>query len=578
MVASSYPSQRSSRRVAGLHPAAEPSVSATKPPPPRFETRPARGIKRTRNHLGGPKDPPLVKRQKSELAEQLQPNDVVHRKVAVSDDSFAAELKPPKYLPASNLARIAHSEPENDVVGTRRKTRRSKQEPIEDVGTIAQPRDVEGDKRNLRSQDRGSRFRSDLALFFPAYEEMISNEPKKQGTRTPSPAGIGHSHALTRPEFLTVNTKIVVVDEDKSKNLVHRPRSSTSSKKRILSDSLASTPKTPIPVNGGPSTTVDSPLPPVKATDHSRSHTAPQRVDFSSIEKAARQTFADPLADTYYLKAHRRAARREKQLRNIEKNKAQHEKDNLERLLGGLRGHDWLRVMGVSGITDSEKKEFEPKRDFFIREVSSLLARFKAWKEEEKRRKTEKEQAQMAEEEDEVEAEEEAEEDEEGGEEEEEEEVDEEDEAEEYLRMQEGNENDGEDFPVPEAGDPPDENDVDAWAARQLHQEAISATGRRRAKLDQPNHFSRAIPFEDALPLKPFTSFYSKPYLRAAAIGKHRRSGRSATAFGQPVPEVFEEEFQLPADILTQEAMIANARSRRRMRRESKETKEDPPR
>ena len=69
-----------------------------------------------------------------------------------------------------------------------------------------------------------------------------------------------------------------------------------------------------------------------------------------------------------------------------------HEKVQLERLLEGLRGHDWLRVMGISGITETEKKLYEPKRDHLIREVKILLEKFRLWKEEEKRRKVEKEE------------------------------------------------------------------------------------------------------------------------------------------------------------------------------------------
>jgi hypothetical protein len=94
--------------------------------------------------------------------------------------------------------------------------------------------------------------------------------------------------------------------------------------------------------------------------------------------------------------------RQEKQLRNIERDRAQHEKIQLERILSELQGHDWLRVMGISGITDSEKKLYEPKRAYFVKEVSTLIDKFRAWKEEEKRRRMEKEQALETEDEDEA--------------------------------------------------------------------------------------------------------------------------------------------------------------------------------
>ena len=37
------------------------------------------------------------------------------------------------------------------------------------------------DKRALRSQDGGSRSKSELSLYFPNYEELIGNEPKEPG-------------------------------------------------------------------------------------------------------------------------------------------------------------------------------------------------------------------------------------------------------------------------------------------------------------------------------------------------------------------------------------------------------------
>ena len=240
----------------------------------------------------------------------------------------------------------------------------------------------------------------------------------------------------------------------------------------------------------------------------------------------------DPLNDAFYLKSHRRAERQEKQLRNIEKERAMHEKVQLERLLDGLKGHDWLRVMGISGITDGEKKAFEPKRDHFIREVQTLLTKFREWKEEEKRRKVEKEET-IADE-------------------------DEDQEGEEDLEKEAEAESDGE---------PPRYTGVDASAARQLHREAILATNKAQVA---KNRSHRAAPVIAPPVEKPFTSFYSKPYLRDAAIGKHRR-GRARFAFGQPVPEPYEQPFTLPEDMLTPDAIAASARSRRRARRQSKE-------
>lgn len=241
-----------------------------------------------------------------------------------------------------------------------------------------------------------------------------------------------------------------------------------------------------------------------------------------------------------FYKAHRRAERQEKQLRNIEKERAQHEKVQLERLLDGLKGHDWLRVMGITGITDTEKKGYEPKRDYFIQEVASLIEKFKMWKEEEKRRKLERDQALSTEE------------------------------------MLDGSVADGATSVAGLSdGDPPHLSDVEAWAARELRHEAVSATGQRQKRRRQRDQGSSASIQPLPPELKPFLSFYSKGYLREAAVGKHRR-GRSRTAFGCLIPEMPESAFHLPPDFLTEDALAASARSRRRVKRESKGTRDAP--
>lgn len=236
------------------------------------------------------------------------------------------------------------------------------------------------------------------------------------------------------------------------------------------------------------------------------------------------KTKEDPLNDEHYFKAHRRHERQEKQLRNIERDRAQHEKQTLDRLLDELKSQDWLRVLGIAGrsLPEQEKKLYEPKRDYFIAEISAVLQKFRIWKEEEKRRKLDKDKptsfhsdaAESA-----------------------------------HAKDQDAGET------------PPD--DVDALAARQLLQEARSATAGKRPK-SKPE--PELPPPPD--PLKPFTSFYAKTHLREQAMSGNRK-GRAQLAFGRPIPEVAEKDFQLPADILTPEAIKDCQRKRRRMKRAS---------
>ena len=279
-------------------------------------------------------------------------------------------------------------------------------------------------------------------------------------------------------------------------------------------------------------------------------------LEFSKIVTGPRRSRKDPLSSDLFLRAHKRPERHEKQMRNIEKERAQHEKFQLDRLLEELKGPDWLRVMGISGITETEKKLYEPKRALFVREITAMIDKFKQWKEEEKRRKTEREQALLAEEE-------EIKEESESEEVEDEEIENDEEEDEEEEEGEEGE--DEEDSPsVSPGADPPSSaNDLDALAARQLLDEANSATSRGKKAVG----LLSSLPLE-TLPYVPFTSFYNKKHLRDAAVAGHRRS-RTLTAFGEPVPELDEKDFELPDTILNDEAIKACGRRKRRERRTS---------
>ena len=287
-----------------------------------------------------------------------------------------------------------------------------------------------------------------------------------------------------------------------------------------------------------------------------------RRVDFSFLPGSGDDE-DDPLSDAYFAMIHRKPERQERSLRNTDKGRAQHEKDQVIRLLEGLQGHDWLKLMGVSGITDSRKKDFEQARTYFVKGCEGILEKFRLWREEEKRRKLEKELA-LAEAEAEAEAQEESEEqedEEEDEEQEEEEEEEEEDEEEEVDEIEQGNESDG---------DPPDYSDVDASAARQLHEEA---TARSRTQAASRKAVRRRKPTPEPVyeEEKEFTSFFAKPYQRAAALGKSRRSGRSVAAWGHPVPEPPQQDFDLPEEYRDEETLKVRERKKRRDRRVSKD-------
>ncbi|KAK9852687.1 uncharacterized protein MYU51_007831 [Penicillium brevicompactum] len=369
-------------------------------------------------------------------------------------------------------------------------------------------------RRSLRSTDTGSRCKSELAQYFHNYEQIISLEDPE-------------------PEFLAAKTTLTIIDN--------------------LTQPLSIPPPNPTPFG--------NPLLNPYGCERLSLPTPPPD-----------PTAIDPLSEETYFRAHRKFERQEKQLRNIERNRAQHEQQVLERLLDELRGHEWLRTMGLPNVHESEKKNYEPKREILIQELVTLVNKFQAWKDEERRRRLEKEKP------------------EESG-----------------PRKQSRIEDDS----SPAPGDlqsTPDPNDVDALAARQLHQEARSAGAKSRKrkptkptapeeepkpspKRKKPNPTPDPKPPPAPTPPKnlkqaslslfwapaprqgPFTSFFRQRHVRDAAIaaakGIRRSGSRSSLAFGHPVPEQSEVEFELPGEILTEEAILQSQRKRRRLKRRS---------
>lgn len=355
------------------------------------------------------------------------------------------------------------------------------------------------DKRTLRSQDDGPKLKSELAIYFPNYEDVIFDAPKES-------------------ELITVDTAIYVTDDAPKPTPEHTsPGKSPKSTKAAAGHARTSS------VNG---------VQPPTALQRSGSNqfNGSPSLNLDLISRTLPDHPGDPLTDEHYLKSHRRAERKEKQLRNIEKERAMHEKVQLDRLLDGLQGHDWLKVLGITGITDGEAKKYEQKRDYFIAEVQALVDKFKQWKEQERKQRLGREAAVAV-------------------------------------------KDDVEDEESPEGSVEPPSSDINASAARQLQQETVSALkSSKPSKGKGPLLPATPRPMVTFAPVPspevPITSFYEKRHLRDAALGKARH-GRSVTAFGHPVPEMDEREFELPYDIETEDFLRANARERRARKRRS---------
>ncbi|KAB8305041.1 hypothetical protein EYC80_004346 [Monilinia laxa] len=347
--------------------------------------------------------------------------------------------------------------------------------------------DLKDERRKLRSQE-GTKFKSELSAYFPEYDEIIGNVPKEE-------------------QVIDADTPIVMIDSSK----VSSENSRTPKQEQDCEYAVKDYPSSLFTNLHGTS-----------------------RVDFSAFTPVACD--GDPLSEEHFKTLHKRPERQEKAVRNADKSRAQHERDSVIRLMEGLQGPDWLKTLGVSGITEGRKKEFDSARQYFIKGCESILEKFRIWKDDEKQRKLKKERAL----------------------------------AEAQARAEAESEDDEDlESDLESNGDPPDLSisDIDASAARQLHDEAIaSSTPRRGARTNSVVTTAPPAPPVDS----EFKSFFAKPYLRDAALGKHRRSGRSVAAWGHPVPDLpleGEVDFDLPEEYRDVETLRAHARRKRRDRR-----------
>ncbi|KAK4681741.1 hypothetical protein QC764_110090 [Podospora pseudoanserina] len=391
--------------------------------------------------------------------------------------------------------------------------------------------------RKLRSQE-ATRFKSELSAYFPEYDEVIGNDPKKEYS-------------------LNLETPVAVVSDT-------APTPSA----------WASKPPT-FPVESwGDKLYTDL-------------HDC-QRIDFAFLAKQSKpldpsQYQADPLPDSYYEPIHKKEEKQERSVRNTEKIRAQHERDQVIRLLDGLQGPDWLRIMGVSGITESKKKTFEPAREYFVKGCESILDKFRRWTAEEKRRKREKERKAkyLADRET---------------------ATSEEKDLEPSARSSRATSTSHEEkhtkkkrkreVVVPDSedeamgddeldGEPPDdveESDVDASVAKQLREEALAAAAKKSSLKSKPPPKKRVRPSKPPPPPPPppppyqakkaptvepfpvppqqereFTSFFAKKHQRDAALNPNRRRistrRNPVLAWGVAVPEVAEADFSLSEEI-----------------------------
>ncbi|KAI9785835.1 MAG: hypothetical protein M1816_008227 [Peltula sp. TS41687] len=365
-------------------------------------------------------------------------------------------------------------------------------------------------KRTTRPRTTRIRVRTDLPTFFPDYEVVMGFAEKEAA-------------------YLDEDVEMMVIDDEESAS----EEAQASSEEKPADQQSAGTRSDVRPNDDGNSQEGDRPrTPPPQDSGAFTGLWNCQRLDFSTAEGEASSAGEDPLPETMYFPAHDHLEQEERRRRNAEEAGAIREREKLEKTLRGLKGPDWLRELGISGVSGVEREGYKTQRDHFVKEGTALLERLKAWNKLEKEERTGQAQVQqgpgLA--------------------------------QEKRKRGDKGKraarpQCDGaDDYEADSEGGA---SDGDAQAAWQLHREAAAATP------SEPRGVKRCRLAEDE---SEGGSFFAKRHQREAAVGGHRR-GRGALAFGHPIPDMAPGEFRLPGDVLTDEAIATRARLRRRLRR-----------
>ncbi|POS83780.1 hypothetical protein EPUL_003752 [Erysiphe pulchra] len=196
-------------------------------------------------------------------------------------------------------------------------------------------------KWKLRSHEC-SRFKSELSVYFPEYDVVIGNKSEDD-------------------QALNIDTPIVIFDSAKS------------SSHHSLTEK-----------------NVDYPLIDYPDSLFKQFNNA-DKVNFLDLLSSSDENSSqDLLCDAYFNTLHKKPYRAEKTIRNTDIERAQHDRVQVIRLLEGLQGQDWLRLMGVHGVSDSKKREYEAARQYFIRGCELIVAKFQVWRDEEKRQRLER--------------------------------------------------------------------------------------------------------------------------------------------------------------------------------------------
>ena len=181
MAAQSTPLLRTSQRR--KHPAilrrdsGHPSLNHNNDPPPATHRR-----KRAHETISSSDRHPVLKKQRLDARTLLHPNAALRDHITPKPLKTASSDCSSVNSTGNSRITSAVQPSANGTITTNGDFQHQLPAEVAHSQTSNTSRDA--DKRTLRSQDGGSRSRSELALYFPNYDELIGNEPKETGKFT----------------------------------------------------------------------------------------------------------------------------------------------------------------------------------------------------------------------------------------------------------------------------------------------------------------------------------------------------------------------------------------------------------
>lgn len=136
--------------------------------------------KRVRDASSIDHDRKAFKRHKANASTLLKPNPIVQ---PCKEESFAGPSSKVGNAPLAHLDPVAnsHHPPPSFEDSTSTSARSYSSRKRHDRAVDSAEATITVDKRSLRSHDGGARLKSELSLYFPNYDELLSTEAKQPG-------------------------------------------------------------------------------------------------------------------------------------------------------------------------------------------------------------------------------------------------------------------------------------------------------------------------------------------------------------------------------------------------------------